>query len=196
MADKKDSLSNYFGEIQTAHVYAYYKSGEFYDYDTHEKVQLEERHQNEPFDKENPNGILVKIIVPLIRTIDVDYERHQKREDKRILPAHTRVIFEMEKYGYNERLQFVAVIGEDLYMTKKGNKEWKLGYCPCKLISGKEVYRDREFEVEPIETGSLNQLFTKVSVKYRPDNASHNYNAFKAFRVYETGVLLDSFRNS
>ena len=57
MTSKKDTLFNYFGEQQTAHVYAYYKGGEFYDYYTHEKVTLDEGRHNEPFDKNNPSGI-------------------------------------------------------------------------------------------------------------------------------------------
>ena len=103
----------------------------------------------------------------------------------------------MEKYdnGNRERFQFTAVLNEALYAIKKGNKEWKLGYCPCRLISGKILHQNIDLKVEPIETGTLNQLFTKVSVTYRPDNASHNCNVFKVFRVAKTGVTLDKMRN-
>jgi hypothetical protein len=195
MASKTDTLSNYFGDIQTAHVYAYYKNGSFYDYETHEKVVLEERHPEEPFDKNKPSGTLVKIIVPLHKTTQIDYEKHQKWETKCLLPANTRVVFEMEQYGWSERLHFVASLKEDLLISKKGNKEWKLNSCSCVLIGGRRVQESREFETEPIEAASLNQLFTQVSIKYRPHSNSHNCNVFKIFRVYETGELLNLLRS-
>jgi hypothetical protein len=195
MTTKKDGVHPYFGELYTAHVYAYYKNGEFYDFDTREKVKLEEREPVESFDKENPSGVFVKIIVPLYRTTDEDYEKHKKQECKQLLPAYTKLIFDMGIKDYG-RMRFVAIIKADLYALKKGNKEWKLDDCPCELVRESNYYPEiLPFEIESIEANSLNQLFTKVSVKYRPDNASHNCNVFKVFRDTSTGVLLDSLRN-
>jgi hypothetical protein len=197
MTTKKDGVHPYFGELHTAHVYAYYKKGEFYDFDTGEKVKLEEREPVEPFDKEKPNGIFVKIIVPLFRTTDEDYEKHKKLERKQLLSTHTKLQFYMGVYGRG-RVRFEVVIKSDLTASKKGNKEWKLDNCPCQLIGAEERYEQGylDFDFEPIEAMSLNQLFTQISIRFRPENISHNCNVFKTFRVANTGMLLDNLRNT
>ena len=197
MTSKKDTLFNYFGEQQTAHVYAYYKGGEFYDYYTHEKVTLDEGRHNEPFDKNNPSGILVKIKVPLNRTIDRDYERHQNQEKRDLLPVGTHLEFLMPYRTREQNIEYVIKVQilEDLKMFKKGNKTWGLGNCSCVVTSAREMYGQDHVLSKEIKADSLNQLYTKTSILLRPENASHNCNTFKTFYNAENGIRLDTLRN-
>lgn len=194
MANKIDNITNYFGDLQTAHVYAYYKNGEFYDFDTNEKVELEERNPNEPFDKNNPDGVLVKIIVPLSRTTDSDYARHKEQRDQCFLAAGNCVEFYLDLQEPFAKLKFVVRLDSDLSISKRGKKEWRLSGCDCTLVNCRNANTNEIFDLEEIKALSLNQMFLKASIKYRPNNASHNTNVFKSFYVASTGESLNQLR--
>lgn len=185
---KELPVINFFGDVVTAHIDAYYKEGKFYDYYTDEEIKLA---GNPLLDK----GIVVRIIAPLA-SINSNVENHTQKLTKILLTSGTLLFFKME-YTVNDKnlsFEFILQINADLGIERIGYKFSKLQPCNCTVIHAIDSGNNRSVEdFQPIKTKSLNQAFLKTSIKYRPENSSHVCNVFKTFRTNQ-GLLLEEFR--
>lgn len=174
----KIAYSSYFEDKTVAHIDAYYKEGNFYDFHTGKLVKLE-------YDENrNEKGILTKIIVPLDYISEENIETHGNRVQKKILDKGSILTFSMYYNSEREHYKFQVRLEEDLVLNKVGNKPAKLNACKCIVIPSEEDRNKIIFtDFEPIEFNSLNQAFLQTSIRYRPKNSSHVCNVFTTFKT-------------
>jgi len=179
---------NFFDEVITAHIDAYYKKGKFYDYYTDKEIKLRED------DLTTLKGVIVRIVAPLHNIDDENYQVHSQKHEERIMKKGEYLFFGMDYKKENKSFEFKIDLVEDLWVEKIGNKLSKLKTCKCIVADGTEKHGNSSINnFQPIVCNSLNHAFTRTSIKYRPENASHTCNAFKTFRTKD-GNIIDCLR--
>ena len=165
--------NQYFDEnIETAHIDAVIKGRKLLDIKTGNELLLKE-------------GTRLKIIVPMHLLEEKELKPHKEIKREKILNKDEMLEFRF--YIPNERhepYEFRVVLLEDLYLFKKGNKFSSFAPCKCVITAKRKG--------EKFEANSLNQAFTKSSVKFRPDNKTHICNVFKTF--FYKGRRLEDLR--
>lgn len=184
--------NSFFEGSVTDHVYAFYKDGKFYHFDKKdEEVKLEYN------SKHLPDGILVKMVVPLYFLPETTYSKENlfKKEEK-ILDLGSVLNFEIkyEREGYAKHYRFEVTLNSDLKIIKSGQKLPKLCQCQCSVSKVVNTYNKSEIvTINNNDFNSLNQLYTQVSIQLRPLNRSHTCNVITTFKL-ENGNDLDSLR--
>jgi hypothetical protein len=161
---KKDTQTNYFGNLPTTHLYAQIKDGKLIDVETEKEVILKD-------------GALVKIVTILANINDDDYEKYAKEKRKKVLPLGAELLIKMPYQ--NQQFSFKLILKEDLYFSKKLNKEAVAEKCKIEVVEMYDGHNAKNKNFIPFETNSLNQAFFQASVKYRPNNRSHNANIYE-----------------
>ncbi len=112
-----------------------------------------------------------------------------------IMKENEELVFSFKKKRKKENdliYEFTVKLLEDLTLKIIGQKLGSLEDCACIICDGSiDKFKIRGFK--PFHASSLNNAFTKASVKYRPENASHNCNVFKKF-YDKDGNILEYYR--
>lgn len=178
--DRNDDLKDdYYGSMKTAYIDAEYVNGIFYDVKTKKAIKLKD-----DLLKHSRRGVAVRIIAPLYSIIDSDYKLHTNLRKEVLLKKEERLHFLLTKEGDNRQSEFTVELREDLFLTQKGNKFSSLESCRCLVFDEKAN--------NIIEAESINEAFTKTSVKYRPNNRTHSCNVFKTMQY--KGKYLENLR--
>lgn len=172
MNRKKDTLSNYFGDLPTAYYEAVYKDGQFINSQTGKVIILKD-------------GARVRLQTLRSKVLDEEYDNHLVRQEKELISENEELSFSIGVYHF--RLQIL----EPLVLTKEGNRFSQLAKCNCEV---KEMYHNGKSKpnFQTIEAPSLNQAYTQISIKHFPDKRSHGCNTFKTMRW--KGKLLEVYR--
>ena len=161
VAEKMNKNPWYDDINEIAYMNAIFKFGNFVDAETHERIIL----------KENTT---VRISIPLYGIQEGQKKKHNEVKRYLLLKKHTNLNFHF--YYDNKSFEFLVILLDDLYLSKKGNQFSRLEPCKCVVNNPNRKY------ASDFETDSLNQAFTKASIEYRPNNKSHTCNVFKTFR--------------
>ena len=151
-----------------AEIRAFYKDGLFLDADTNKPISLR-------------NGTSVRIITPL-HSVDIDELPHHKtKTETKMLSAGAKLHFRLPK----TKNEYEVELRENLFIERKGNKSGRLKPCRC-VVTGESIKK------QPVEAGSLNQAYTRVSIQESPQAGSHTTNVFRTF--YYQGRPLEHIR--
>lgn len=161
----------YYDIREKIYIDAIFKDGRFVDPETNQPIVL----------KDNTR---VRIAVPAYGVQNKEEKKHKEVKRELFLQKGSDVNFHFYHDGKSH--EFKVILLNDLFLLKKGNQHSKLDPCKCM------VYKPNEKDKEDFEANSLNQAFTKTSIKYRPNNKSHTCNVFKTF--YYSGKELENIR--
>ncbi|MBS4072157.1 MAG: hypothetical protein KGZ90_12550 [Algoriphagus sp.] len=168
-----------FPEFDTpdAHLDVIYKEGKFFDAITKKEIILE--YNSLLF----PDGIHLKLLVPLFSLHPEDQKFHCNRKKKLFLEKSTILYFAID------HLSFYCELEDDLYLVQVGNRTAKLSSCSCKLLGADDSGGRPLSPFQQKIYGSLNQLYTGASMDYFPHRNYHTGNAFKKFSTQERETL-------
>lgn len=170
-------MQDYWNDLPMTHLYVTYRDGRFFDIESDEEIILtsDSKYNNE-------NGIFMRI--------SMFNENHIKKEIRNkftkvstetILTKGTLLKFDMPYQIEGRTFIFTVELLDDLNTTRKGVGYAKLNRCQCRITSKYLKYSGNFNDLIKIEANSLNQLYLKTSITYRPNNRNHVCNAFKTF---------------
>ncbi len=175
----QSAFNSDFPELDTpdAHLDIIYKDGKFLDAALQKEIIFE--YDQKLF----PNGIHLKLLVPLFALNSEEQKIHNNRKRKKFLENGTVLFFAIDN------LSFYCELEDDLYLIQVGNRTPKLSSCKCKLL-GADDSRGRPFTpFNQKNYDSLNQLYSGASMDYFSHRKYHTGNAFKKFSTQNRKTL-------
>lgn len=156
-------------------------------YDIHEKIYIDSVFKDGRFvDPETNKPIIlrentrVRIATPAYGVQKEEEKKHKEVKRELFLRKGSEISF---RFYYDSRsYEFKVILLKDLFLSMKGNQHSKLSACKC------EIYKPNEKNKKDFEADSLNQAFTKASIKYRSNNKSHTCNVFKTYYYQEKSL--------
>lgn len=160
-----------------AHLDIIYKAGKFLDATLRKEIILD--YDQKLF----PEGIHLKLLVPLFALNTEEQKVHINRRRKIFLKSGTVLYFAIDN------LSFYCELEDDLYLIQVGNKTTKLSSCRCKLVGADDTRGNPISPFTQKTYDSLNQAYTGTSMDFFARRKYHTGNAFKKFSTRDRNTL-------
>jgi len=166
---------DFFGNLPTAEIEAVYKNGKFIDLETGNEVVLKDDSH-------------VKIKTLLKSISNEDFKRHANVKHKKVLPVDSFLIMKLPIK--TSVFYFLKIkTHEPLIMVKKGNKKSICMPCAFSVVEIVNCNNKKIENYDPIESTSLNQIFTQASMKFSENYKSHTANIYNCTFLEDTTPL-------
>jgi|GEM_PF-2381698 len=157
--------SDYFGGLPTAHIDARIIDGKIIDINDGAEIKLKDK-------------ALVRIVA-YKSDIPEEFQERFFDQKQKVLDAGRRLAFSVLDKS-NRYVEFLVELHEEAYMNKEGNKPSKFSCSSMVLLP---TVSSHEYLSEPMPVGTLNQAYTRMSVRVNPHAGSHTTNVYEHFHV-------------
>lgn len=188
MQKKFDLNYNRFEKSNDVVLYVFFEDGKFYDIESGEEVVLVNNH------KHSDGKMLLKIITSKFYLKNDQIPIYADTKQNTIAEEGRLLYFDLPYDLKNKYYTLTVLLQEDLVEDVFGDKPGRLNKCKCKVVEKYEQKAGVFNDLFDIEGYSLNNLFIKSSVKYRPENSTHVCNAYNDFYFVDTLIPIGAKR--